>query len=722
MTHAEKLPLATMLRRQSRRIFCATLGVIVGLFLTLEGFMVAHEQTLMAQYVSAWVAVNQPLLEQSIFLENALSMREHLTTAYRQLPANAAVRISVFDRDGAPMFGELHQIPHQLPRYFSHNWLHTQLYYFDTLTFAGQRVGDIVIAHESALTPLATKSLAVLLICALLFMIFRRLLRAQLRTVDAMVIQPIFTLRCSMQTTRIDGPPVLCTMDAPTLEVAQFIAGYNELVTQVVQYAAREKNMAELAAVGKIARQVAHDIRSPLTSIQVASRMLHTTAANADVVNLLQLGCRRLEQIANELLTRDGAADGREARSVRANDVSCDVHAMCTALIAEFQSQPLGVGIAFVQNFHTQALVAKIDPVRLQRAISNLMKNALEALQSHVVRAASGDAPLQQLTLATTPIDINTMTLRITDTGPGMSAELIAKMLRGGHTEGKVDGHGIGMQVVQESIVACGGTLHCESAIGRGTTFTVTLPVVDSVSAIPVLQIPYDGTTPIVIIDDEPSMRAQWELLFKEMHVACHSFDSWEAYDAARMTHAVPTTAIVDYHYDNSTLDGITVIERLRALGVQHCILCTAEYWKPSIRDAAAALQITLCSKPLPPMQVQRTSAGRRVLLIDDDTNIRRTWDLVRDSLGIAKLTSFASMEACVAAPPEYATYDCAFVDKHMPKSAWRIDQIIAHLKAAGVKRVYVASGYQAQQLAADPACAGADGIIHEKIPRVLPE
>lgn len=81
----------------------------------------------------------------------------------------------------------------------------------------------------------------------------------------------------------------------------------------------------------------------------------------------------------------------------------------------------------------------------------------------------------------------------------------------------------------------------------------------------------------------------------------------------------------------------------------------------------------------------------------------------------------FASMEECEATSPDYAQFDFAFVDKNIPDSAWRLDQVIAHLKACGVKKVLVASGESARALANDPLCANADGVIPMKIPERLP-
>ncbi len=68
-------------------------------------------------------------------------------------------------------------------------------------------------------------------------------------------------------------------------------------------------------------------------------------------------------------------------------------------------------------------------------------------------------------------------------------------------------------------------------------------------------------------------------------------------------------------------------------------------------------------------------------------------------------------MEACEKSRPEYMTYDCAFLDKHIPKSSWRLEQTIDHLKTMGVKRVIIASGESLEELQNDPSCKAAHGF-----------
>lgn len=546
--------------------------------------------------------------------------------------------------------------------------------------------------------------------------------------------------------------------DVPPTTVHGFTtAEFQRLAEQLVQWRQLLTARGKDIALGQIATQVAHDIRSPLTSIGTAARILGTegvaTGRAAQAVNLLQLGCRRLEEIANDLLNKHTSGTPNAARdgSIAVVHAPFALHEVCDALLGEFAAQALGEGVVFEKVYHAEALVLRGDRTGWARALGNLIKNALEAMQ------AQASERLRRLTLSTA-VENESIVVRITDTGPGMPATTSARILQGGHTEGKADGHGIGMTVVREMVAAHGGTVQVASTVGVGTTFTLTVPATRLEAT--TITIPVVEGTLVTVIDDDAGMREQWRLVLWEHGVVCERFACWEEYvasPAAQDTANPSRTMIVDYHFENSETDGLAIVRQLQARGVPHLLLCTAEYWKPSIREAAQTLGVRLCPKPVPRVVVEwransaapgiddppipaaaepqsatatplaATSSptapvpGPHVLVIDDDADIQFAWELEQERLGVGKLTMFSSMEACEQTQPDYAQFDCAFVDKHIPNSVWRIDQVITHLKAAGVKRVIVATGESRIHTPDDPIWDLADGVEQMKIPRTLP-
>ena len=109
---------------------------------------------------------------------------------------------------------------------------------------------------------------------------------------------------------------------------------------------------------------------------------------------------------------------------------------------------------------------------------------------------------------------------------------------------------------------------------------------------------------------------------------------------------------------------------------------------------------------------------SRRGLVIDDDEAIAWSWRKRQQRLGITQLHTFTSMEACEASGIAYAAIDLAFLDLHNPETTWPLQRTIQHLKARGIRRVFVATG--AMDADASAACAQADGVATDKVPADL--
>lgn len=487
-----------------------------------------------------------------------------------------------------------------------------------------------------------------------------------------------------------------------------------------------EEEMKKQKILTKLAQQVAHDIRSPLSSMNTALEYFGNLKSGEkqypDYLNLLELSAKRLSSIADGLLLEHGKPNDKTK--------SFSPHRVLDELVGEYQNQGSFKNIRFVKKYHSQDFDLQGDSAKLQRAFGNIIKNAIEAMSDKGV-----------ITLATT-LDNGTADIRIGDTGPGMNAEKLNKVLKGGYTEGKEDGHGIGMTVVWESIAEWGGILEAVSKEGEGTTFVIKLPISKKAeSQQQILNLKVFPQEPVVIIDDEPSMREQWRLQLKDKNLQTLLCDSFEDFERQKITPQISKTAIVDYHFDNSELTGTKIISKLQKLGFQNLYLCTAEYWKPSVQKMAEELGVTLCPKPLPRITVEilplckgevegvdkslpsptpplQREGGYHVLVVDDDQMIHMSWEMIQKKLGIAKLHSFESLEALKKEDSiDFAALDIAFVDKNIENSAFDGAQVIDFLKAKGVSKIVLASGESEKELREDPQFAQADFVISLKVP-----
>lgn len=219
--------------------------------------------------------------------------------------------------------------------------------------------------------------------------------------------------------------------------------------------------VAHLAALGRSTAQVAHDLMGPLSSMHVALRDFRDDAITSPQaqarVRLLRLSAARLERVAHQVL------DATAARHTTTDAV--DVQQLVATLIQEYQLHPKMTGIRFQIDASAEPVWIRGDRDVLERALANLIKNAVEAMQFHGT-----------LTLRTSHCQ-EMVVLSISDTGPGLSAELIAAVNRGeGRSVGKSNGHGLGLQSVWQVIVAHGGTMTIQPPDGTGAHFELRLP------------------------------------------------------------------------------------------------------------------------------------------------------------------------------------------------------------------------------------------------------
>ncbi|MFI5363159.1 MAG: sensor histidine kinase [Elusimicrobiota bacterium] len=434
---------------------------------------------------------------------------------------------------------------------------------------------------------------------------------------------------------------------------------------------------AALAAIGETATQVAHDIRSPLSSLQTAIERLKRTPEDLqDSLGLLELSTKRLNGIAEDLLERY-VRKGDRAHGV------FSIHSVLDELVGEWTSLEKFKGIRFVKQYQG-AIEFQGNRDRLQRAFGNIIKNGIEAM--------GGEGALT----LTTRVEGKMGVIAIADSGRGMGPEILARILDGRHSQDKTDGHGIGMKIVSEVLKEHGGALDAESEPGKGTTFIVKLPIRRERPFELVLA---SGET-VVLIEDDPSVRLQWELIAGKKAFALKSFESYEDFEA----HAIPAaTAIVDYHFNNSKLNGIEIIKKLRTKGFRQLILSTAEYWRPSVQQQAKETGVAICPKPIPRIDVRRSDAagdggrGERrpdAVLIDDDLLVQATWRISAGSAG-RTLRVFSTPEAFMAEAHSLDKRNPIYIDSRL-EGGVRGEEFAKGLHAQGFANLYLATGASA--------------------------
>jgi signal transduction histidine kinase len=216
---------------------------------------------------------------------------------------------------------------------------------------------------------------------------------------------------------------------------------------------------------------MSHELRTPLNAITGYAELIEmgirgpvTPEQRADLARI-QRSHRHLVGLINGVLNHSRLEAGAVHYLVQ--DVALDeVLATCEALAAP-QVSAKGLALAFVGC--DPALKVRADPEKLQQIMLNLMSNAVKFTE-----------PGGHITLGCTP-GIDTVAVRVTDTGHGIPAEQIERIFEpfvqlDARLARTHDGVGLGLSISRELARGMGGDLTVESTPGTGSTFTLLVP------------------------------------------------------------------------------------------------------------------------------------------------------------------------------------------------------------------------------------------------------
>ncbi|MDB4974881.1 MAG: Adenylate cyclase [Myxococcaceae bacterium] len=244
------------------------------------------------------------------------------------------------------------------------------------------------------------------------------------------------------------------------LKLAAVIAGHVSSAIGLARARERQDREERLSTIGQLLSGVLHDLKTPITVISGAVQLLVTERDEAKRQTLADRVVRQVGVINSLIRETLAFARGETSLWVRKVYLHKYFGDLEEQLTQEFRGRGMTVKLELLDRG-----IAHFDQHKLQRAVHNLARNALEALHGkpgtltlHVDRRPDG-----------------ALLVKVTDDGPGISEEIRGRLFESFATFGKAGGTGLGLAIVRKIVQDHGGTIDVESQPGK-TTFTLVLP------------------------------------------------------------------------------------------------------------------------------------------------------------------------------------------------------------------------------------------------------
>lgn len=270
---------------------------------------------------------------------------------------------------------------------------------------------------------------------------------------------------------------------------------------RVRQLEQRARAAERLAELGTMTGGLAHEIKNPLSTIGLNVQLVQEDLADLDTAlpppevdpgNTLP--ARRGDPPRERLARIRKRVDGLHRETARLRDIledflrfagrveldrqPVDLNGLCDELIDFFQPQADEARVSLRADLHADPAAVSADPALLKQALLNLLINACQAMTEAREKDApsGGNNELILRTANTKTAGQDTVTIHVTDTGPGIAPDVSEKIFQP-YFSNKRGGTGLGLPTTRRLVEEHGGTLTVHSDLGVGSDFVITLPV-----------------------------------------------------------------------------------------------------------------------------------------------------------------------------------------------------------------------------------------------------
>jgi signal transduction histidine kinase len=245
-------------------------------------------------------------------------------------------------------------------------------------------------------------------------------------------------------------------------EIGTLARSFNEMVSKLRSSRAELAKHERESAWKEMAKQIAHEIRNPLTPIKLSIQ--HLRQAFKDKAPEREEILQRVTQTVVdqiEALSRIASEFSSFAKMPEIKFERFNINDLLRETTNLFREV---IGIVFIERLLSDSIMVVADRDQLRGVFVNIIRNAIQAMEK------GGTITVE------TVLERKSVLVRITDTGLGIPEEIRSKIFEPNFST-KTEGMGLGLAIARRVIEDHGGTIFCQSERGRGTMFEIRLPV-----------------------------------------------------------------------------------------------------------------------------------------------------------------------------------------------------------------------------------------------------
>jgi len=238
-----------------------------------------------------------------------------------------------------------------------------------------------------------------------------------------------------------------------------------------------DEHPGPLEELSRLTGELAHEIKNPLSTIKINLNLVREDLEDLGPVEAGRIGTqkgderftralRKIAVIQKETSRLEQILDGflRYVDRTELQLASTDINELIGDMIDFYSPQAYSHSVTIRQGLHDGPLICKVDAGMLKQVILNLFINAQQAMSD------GGELMVR------TDRQESDAVIRISDTGTGISPDRLPNLF-GAYYSSRPHGSGLGLPTAKKIVDAHNGSITVDSELGKGTSFTITLPI-----------------------------------------------------------------------------------------------------------------------------------------------------------------------------------------------------------------------------------------------------